>query len=222
MQKSLLTLTMRNKMKTKILGWCLLVISLNVQGSQSIDSNSKWFKPYGASYDSSCLLEAYEKIEKKIDLEKNNRLFMDCFPKNFDRFVDIFGYQVSSYFDVEKGSGFLAENEKSPDIIGHFFEVSEHDENIDRILFIGVNGFWQLDNVGVYQYYLRDFIKNNQSKSFKFLDNLSQRDLDSFWFFFFDGRYSDKNFPNFLKKNEFASKRILDSAAKAYENSTEK
>ncbi len=213
---------MRNKMRTKILRWCLLVISLSVQGAQSIDQNSKWFKPYGASYDSSCLLETYVKIENNIDLIKNNRLFIDCFPKNFDRFVDVFGYQVSSYFDVEKHSGFLAENEKSPDIINHFFKLGGNDDNIYQILSIGVNGFWQLDNVGLYQYYLRDFIKENQSESFNFLDDLSQRDLDSFWFFFFDGRYPDKELPHYLNNNQYISKRVLDSATKAYKNSLEK
>ena len=217
-RKSLLTLITENQMKPKILLWLILVASLTVQASQPLSDNHIWSKHYGANYDANCLLESYSEIKKNIEINHNNKIFMDCFPKNFDRFVDLFGYQNSSYFDGENGMGILTIDDVSVDLINYFFELNTKDDNVSRVLLVAVNGFWQLDNIGVFQHYLRDFVKENQDDSFEYLDSLSQRDLDSFWFFFFDGRYPDKVFPNYVKENKSISHRVLSSAESAHKN----
>ncbi|WP_167489448.1 hypothetical protein [Vibrio ouci] len=131
-------------------------------------------------------------IEKNDDVVSNQERFYQCFPKNFDRFLAIFGYS-----ETDSGTdGLLAGNEKSYDYLDQFFKLTISKNQYSNMFQLGVNGHWQVDNVAYLQYLLREFFTSHKNTAIEELDRLSDRELKSFWFFYFDSQTKLKSVPN--------------------------
>ncbi|WP_427013386.1 hypothetical protein [Vibrio sp. TRT 17S01] len=158
----------------------------------SLSASAQPVKPYSLASDVTCIESAYSMIEKNDDVARNQERFYQCFPKNFDRFFAIFGYS-----ETDSGTdGLLAGNEKSYDYLDQFFKLTVSKNQYSNMFQLGVNGHWQIDNVAYLQYLIRKFLTSYQNTAIEELNRLADRELKSFWFFYFDSQIKLKSVPD--------------------------
>ena len=178
-------LKLRQNMKMIKLITRLITPSLIFMSFFTYANNSK---TYDVDLYAGCIEMTYNIYDNQFIKESEER-FLQCFPKTFDRFVSIFGYSE----DDTRGP--FVENDKSYDYIELFFELSESNNQYDSIIRLGINGVWQIDNVAYLQHLLHSFLINNLDLALEEMSKLSHRDLQSFWFFYFDGQLPLKSIP---------------------------
>jgi len=153
---------------------------------------SEQLESYDVESSAKCIDSAFGNIISRNDIEDNTESFYQCFPKTFDNFVSVFGYS-----DLDT-AGPLAENDKAYDFIDFFFELSESNGQHNDVIQLSVEGFWQIDNVAYLQHMLHSFVTKNLDESINELSKLSPRELESFWFFYFDGQTPLREMPKEL------------------------
>ncbi|PTD14015.1 SH3 domain-containing protein [Flavobacterium columnare] len=128
---------------------------------------------------------------EKTFISKNEKLFLDNFPDSFNKFKSIFGWN-----DKLEKPNLLYNN--ANEYIDYFFTlVSKPKYKIyqNKIIKISINGKWEADAVGYFQTKLHSIIKTN--KDFvNLLSSLNEKDISSFWRFYFDSENLD--YPNEL------------------------
>jgi len=158
----------------------------------SLSASAQPVRPYSLASDVACIESTYSMIEKNDDVVSNQERFYQCFPKNFDRFLAIFGYSEAD----SSTDGLLAGNEKSYDYLDQFFKLTISKNQYSNMFQLGVNGHWQVDNVAYLQYLLREFLTSYKNTVIEELARLSDQELKSFWFFYFDSQTKLKSVPN--------------------------
>lgn len=125
--------------------------------------------------------------ENEINDPDNCIIFVNNFPSNFEDFNRIYGY------DDIKGEGVLySEYEEN---INNFFSCSgvSNYTKLQKAINIGINGKWDADAVGLFQYKLVDLIKSNHQEALESLNSITKEEASSFWHFLFDGPHPEDN-----------------------------
>src|SRR5699024_7460009 len=97
------------------------------------------------------------------------------------------------------------------------------DQNIDKsnflkkVIHIAIGGHWDGDAISYFQHGLREKIKTNLSYSMNILDDLPNRKIKSFWYFYFDGPHPVEKIPHELEKVKSLNKRIYQLMKEAHQ-----
>ncbi len=155
--------------------------------------------------DVSCLKGNFEGAQNKV--KESELMFFDCFPKDFRKYAMIFGLGGGG---VDNNYGKLYN--ESYDYVMLYFEISKKYKKYSSIFSIAINGHWEADAVNVYQHELKEFISDNPKVSYDELSRFDDKNLFSFWFFYFDGPIHPKALPREILNINDSSKRIATSA----------
>lgn len=184
--------------------------------------------PYSIKKDIQCLHSSYDKImENKEDKSRYEKQFIDCFPKTFDRFVLFFGYYYNltsklvfndpdAYYD----SSLIRRHKKdlSPyDYPELFINLMIEKEDYLTMFSLGVNGYYQADAVSYYVHIMSAFIEENPQITAETLNKMTPKDLDSFWYFYFEGWTFFKKFPKELLGLKPYSEKVFLSGQSMFE-----
>jgi len=157
--------------------------------------------------------------DKKDVLEKQKdkcTLLVNNFPSNFKEFNRVYGY------DDDTGEGDLY-NQYEEDITDFFScdKISNYTK-LEKAISIGINGKWDADAIGLFQFKLLNFIKSNPNEALKILEKIPEKDASSFWYFLFDGPHPEdkENLRNVNMLTKLFGKDNLQSSLlmKEYEN----
>jgi len=128
--------------------------------------------------------KSLERTAIKLEMlynQKNCKQFTDALPNNFHEFDELYGY------DDEKGERRLYS--KYQEHLSFFSECPQLSdrEKLNKVVNIGINGKWEADATSVLQDLALNLIKRDPNSTKEILDNLSDAEASSFWFFLFDG-----------------------------------
>lgn len=141
------------------------------------------------------LQEYYLKSTKGPDTLKYQKLFFDEFPTRFSEFDSLYGYKENVTGDLIY-SGIL-EDHAIPHIINLFNRITCISEKnyLNKTINIAINGRWEADGVSYFLHGLQERVLKNPALTFKLLENRSDEEIKSFWYFFYDGPHPAENIP---------------------------
>ena len=77
-----------------------------------------------------------------------------------------------------------------------------------KIISIAVGGHWEADAENYFQEGLRNRVIKNSSLTFELLENSSDEEIKSFWYFYFDEPNPDENIPKEFNNMKIVSPKI--------------
>ena len=108
-------------------------------------------------------------------------IFINDFPNTFSKFNALYGY------DDVKGKGVLYD--KYEENINAFFNCQNISllVKLNRVIKTCIDGKWDADAVSLFQHNALELIKENPKEAQSILDELSEKEYSSIWYFLFDG-----------------------------------
>lgn len=136
--------------------------------------------------DSVLFLKHYFNQFKKENDSLSEIFFFKIFPDNFKEFKVIYGYEENHENTTYGG---LYENYEQ--IIDYKPEYIKEQYYILKLINISINGVWQSDNVSHLQNRINKLFIQNSNLFVEILKMKDESEVESFWFFFFDGSHPE-------------------------------
>lgn len=159
---------------------CCLVLSCNVSKKE----NPK--NPYTElTKETGVYNDTVETLRLSFE-KKDYQMFFDFFPCSYTHFLDLYG------FDDKTGARPLYEVYEEH--VNYLFECEEYvgqKELIKKIYGISKNAVWEADAPTILQDNLTLLIIKNPEAILNFLSTKPNKEIESFWFFVFDGSSAD-------------------------------
>ncbi len=123
---------------------------------------------------------------RNFSLFELSKYMFEIYPGSFESFSAIYGWdhkvnKPQPLYDVGCEHVHLFERLEIPDTL-HF----------QKMIRIAINGNWDADAVTCFQMMIDRKLRQRTDLMLHLLDNLSDIELKSFWFFFFDGPHPDR------------------------------
>ncbi|EKT3967236.1 SH3 domain-containing protein [Flavobacterium psychrophilum] len=121
------------------------------------------------------------KLLKKAFIAKDEKVFLENFPENFENFKSTFGWNDT----LDKPN--ILYNDTN-EYIDYFFKLvsqSKYNSYKTKIVNIAVNGKWEADGVNYFHKNLQNIIETDK-KFVLLLNKLDENKINSFWNFYFD------------------------------------
>ncbi len=138
--------------------------------------------------------------------------FFDLFPNSFKELNDLYGYnnciEAPLYSQVKN----------------HIFELFNNLNNINdtlyykKIVSIAIGGHWDADAVDAFQEGLRKRVLRKQDLVVYLLNELPDKKIKSFWYFYFDGVHPSKQIAEPLLKIKENNLKIYNLMIEAHKN----
>ncbi len=171
------------------------------------------------------LEKSYKKIScvKGKKSKKLQKMYFQAFPKNFFELNGLFGYESLGLDEAKKYPKSLKQKlyfyhcSHGKKYIDTFFNLDaiKQDKFFNRLIDIGYEGTWEADLITEYLLYQREKVKKNLKKFCKVLSKRSDKVIEGFWFFYFDGHHPPKKIPEDLQKVKNINPRIYQLMEKA-------
>jgi hypothetical protein len=195
-------------------GSVLLLMSAGVSQAGLIQSraNAK-SNDLGLSQQADSLTKYAKLIESSSGREKAwcEQMYFKHFPTDFNRFNLLYGYRQISNDSAVYGPLFYSKD--LDEMFPHLPAINDTDF-YRKLISVSIGGHGESDNVGIFQNILIRKVKEKISLSCSILSGLSNKDLRSFWVFFFDMENPSAIDFSFLKG--IKDKRIRDSIRQAW------
>ena len=135
------------------------------------------------------LREYYSKSIKGSEATKYQRLFFYEFPSRFSQLDSLYG-------TTDTHTGLLSEFAVEH-IVDLFNKITCVPENTyyNKIIALAINGHWEADGINYFLHGLRERAIQNPTLTFKLLESKSDEEINSFWYFYFDGPHPEENIP---------------------------
>ena len=140
------------------------------------------------------LRELYTLSTSGTDTEKYQKLFFLEFPNTYLELVRIYGYEGEN--DEDLRAGFL--HEESTDHIYSLFnnlKTIPKKDYYNKIIKMSFGGKWQSDGVSIIRECIDIKFKEDPYFGFTLLSKYPDKDIHSFWYFFFDGPHPIEQSP---------------------------
>ncbi len=147
---------------------------------------------------------------KKAFSENNEVLFLENFPKNYNQFVNYFGWNDSL------NSSYPLYN-VSEKYIDRFFKIVTQEKNkksLNLIIDIGIDGKYQADGVNYFKKKTEEIFIKNPNLCCELLKNRKIKDIDSFWHFYLDSPQPKISVPTYFDKLKHNCNLIYNSLEK--------
>ncbi len=171
-----------------------------------------------------------EKSYKKISCvqgkksKKLQEMYFQAFPKNFFELNGLFGYKSLGLDEEEKKypkslkqKMYFYNCSYGEKYLDTFFNLDaiKQDKFFNRLIDIGSEGSYQADLITIYAHGQNKKIKKNLKNFCKVLSKRSDKVIEGFWFFYFDGYHPPKKIPEDLQKVKNINPRIYQLMEKA-------
>ncbi|ELY2018379.1 SH3 domain-containing protein [Flavobacterium psychrophilum] len=121
------------------------------------------------------------KLLTKAYTNKNDEVFLEKFPKNFDEFKSTFGWNDK----LNKPNILYNDANNYIDRLFALVSKSKYNNFKTIIIEISIGGKWEADAVGYFQNQLHEIIKTDKEFIF-LLNDLNEKKINLFWTFYFD------------------------------------
>ncbi|MCY3713095.1 MAG: hypothetical protein OXH02_07385 [Gemmatimonadetes bacterium] len=134
---------------------------------------------------------AHEVMNSNDVKEKQNsvRFYFQTFPDNFETFSAVY----DSRRNVEEWLPPLVKHALF-DILPSLREIIPENEYYEKLIGVGIGGFWNADNVGALSHHLWQLIPENITLSIRVLEEYEEKEIRSFWYFLYDGPHPEHPF----------------------------
>lgn len=131
--------------------------------------------------------------------------YFDAFPKSFSSFVEVFG-NLSDSNDFKPAPLY----NESHLYVQAFFNLESIDESnyLNRVIDICIEGDWDADAVNYFQHGTREKVKQSVERFSQLLSERNDKEIKSFWHFYFDEPHPFKEMPKELEQIKEFDKRI--------------
>lgn len=158
-------------------------------------------------------LKAYYSAAIAANSPESNEKFFEAFPSTFLSFAGIYG------FSDEKGFKQHALYDVYHPHLKFFCGLKStitKKRYYEKLIGLGINGHWEADAVGMLQRCLKESVKEDLPLTVSILENYSDREIKSFWYFFFDGPHPSEHMPLAIDKAGELNTQIADLAKLAF------
>lgn len=134
--------------------------------------------------------------------------YFNAFPDSFGLLNGLFGYTDKKPMGRDFNPRPLYNDAYL--YIEKFFKLNEIEKEKynKKIIDISINGIWYADGVANFQHGLQSKVKNNLGTFCELLSNRKDKEIKSFWYFYFDGPCPEKKIPEELQKVKQINKKI--------------
>lgn len=145
---------------------------------------------------------------------KNEQAYFEAFPENFKDFNLIFGYSSNNSYKIEK-EGILYND--SFKYIDAFFKLNLIDKKkfINKVIDISIDGKWFADGVNYFQHDMKIYLINNLDLFCNILSLRNEKEIESFFIFYFDGVQS-QTIPKEFDKIKKTDIKLFEIIKKSY------
>ena len=129
---------------------------------------------------------AHEAMSSREDQENKRflKLYFRTFPDDFEMFHQIFGYQRNSEGNVLM---YPSVNHTLSGFLPKLKAVIAAEEYYEKMLGVGVGGFWEADEVNHLRHHLKEIVTENIKLSVEVLRKKDAKEITSLWYFIYDG-----------------------------------
>ena len=166
------------------------------QDSTNIEAKAKELKEYYA--------------KAKSDDREYQVKFFDAFPASFSLFNQLYGYNTHTQHVLYE------ESRKHVSLFCELRDAVAKDKYYEKLVSLGLNGHWDADAVTYLQICMERFIKEDLPLTVSTLENYSDKEIKSFWYFLFDGPHPSETIPVDIDKIRSINGRIASLAEKAF------
>jgi hypothetical protein len=155
------------------------------------------------------LKKKYEKLSSSPYTAKYEQEYFEAFPNSFALFNSLFGYTNGEQMGKEFKAGPLYNEAES--YVSAFFNVHaiEKSKYYNRMIDISINGRWYADGVNYFKHGMEDKVKSDLNLLSELLSKHSDKEIKSFWYFYFDGPHPAKELQEELQKVNEINSRIF-------------
>lgn len=140
---------------------------------------------------------------KKAFKVKNEVLFLEQFPADFQQFMNYFGWNTKS----EQPAELYEESNAYMNYFFKFLSNEQHKAFENKLMSIAEKGQWQADSVNYFQHHIINYIKENEK--YYLINELCDDKAKSVLFFLFDGPYP-KFDADFAAQLNSSKRKLLD------------
>lgn len=141
-----------------------------------------------SNYELKCekLKKDYDNLLKNKSSSNAQLMYFEEFPNNFYEFNLIFGYNHENTYEIDKVGCLYNE---SLNYIQTFFDLNfvGKEKFIKKIINISIDGKWYADGVNHFKRELKFYFKKNIDLFCELLLQENEKDIESFFYFYFDG-----------------------------------
>lgn len=180
---------------------CLLVLvfvsSIEFDSTFKSNVNVNQYKELKSGEYTEQLKNAYQKLSSSPSKLEYQQEYFDFFPSTFTTFNNLFGYSNNDPWGNSINDFSSPLYNEAETYIFTFFSLDRIDKVLfyNRIINISINGRWYADGVNYFKHNLEDTIKKNKDYFFTILSKRSDKEIKSFWYFYFDGPHPINTFP---------------------------
>lgn len=155
----------------------------------------------------------YSKAKSENNFE-SKEYFFEVFPSTFSLFKKIYGYTDKKEFKPHELYSVYHSHLK-------FFcglkNIIAKKSYYKKLIGLGINGKWQADAVNSLQHCLKESVQENLPLTISVLENYSNEDIKSFWYFLFDGPHPSETIPIKIEKVRNINSEIANLAEEAFQ-----
>lgn len=160
-------------------------------------------------------LTTYYAAAKSENSVESKEQFFEAFPSTFLSFVNIYGFSDEDGF---KQHVLYEVYHPHLEFFCSLKNTIPKKSYYEKLIGLSINGHWEADAVGLLQNCLEESIKEDLSMIISILENHSDREVSSFWYFLFDGPHPPKNMPLAINKAGEVNAHMADLAKAAFLN----
>ncbi|HAF28642.1 MAG TPA: hypothetical protein DCG75_06300 [Bacteroidales bacterium] len=148
------------------------------------------------------LKKSYQKLSSSPYTAKYQQEYFEAFPNAFLLFNKLFGYSDKEPLG-EPTSDFNSPLYNEAYLyVEAFFKLTGIEKTLyyNRIINISINGRWYADGVSHFQHGMKEKVKADINVFCELLSKRSEKEIKSFWYFYFDSPHPIKEIPEELQK----------------------
>lgn len=112
--------------------------------------------------------------------------FFESFPDDFETFHKIYSNNGITFPPDLRRSGYMLHT-----ILPELYAVIPTEDYLKKMIGVGIGGHWEPDDIGIFPHHLRNQICENVDLSVELLEAYSANEVESVWYFMFDGPVPD-------------------------------
>jgi hypothetical protein len=145
------------------------------------------------------------------------RKFFDEFPSDFKTFFSLYGYDgvVDDLGSHGSKHHILTDESFEHVFLFNRIESIPNEEYYTKLINLSIGGYWQGDGVNYLNYGLRERVKTDHKLTCELLSKRTNKEIQSFWYFYFDGPHPSKDIPSDLQDIKRINSKIYSLMKKA-------
>jgi hypothetical protein len=139
--------------------------------------------------------------------------FFEIFPETFQLYTEIYGYKNVKTCE-EEADNLYNESHDHLKLFCELRSIINKDDYYKKIIKLCINGYWDADAINDLQHCLYKCINEDLPLTIKTLKSFTDKEIESFWYFVFDGPLRTENLPVNIDSIRMIDEHIADLAKK--------